>query len=254
MPNNVIEIVNKIGKDEEIPDMIHFCNIHKEPILDDLYGDVESQDDSSCASDKSWDMPKDGGEIDQKNIVYNDAVDDGKIDDLNEEDTIHLKDGLANNNNNNNNIKHVGVINQQDEHQNHFGAANNNLKPQNNHFEGTNEHDQDDNDEGQDQGEDNNKHSQTSEDERLYPDDNDNDNDLNDNQQNDYNSPGDWANEPELDNSDDDSEHDPNDIGQPEDAVTISRRSHTMNTQNRLGNVVRGLLSVNNDTGLDGLH
>ena len=47
-------------------------------------------------------MPKDGGEIDQKNIVYNDAVDDNEIDDLNKEDTLHFKDGLANNNNNNN--------------------------------------------------------------------------------------------------------------------------------------------------------
>ena len=57
-------------------------------------------------------MPKDGNKIDQKNIVYDDAVNDDKINDLNKEDTLHLKDGLANNNNNNNNnTKHVGVIN-----------------------------------------------------------------------------------------------------------------------------------------------
>ena len=56
--------------------MIHSCNIHKESTLDDLYEDVKSQDDSSCASDESWDMPKNGDEIDHKNIIYDDAVDD----------------------------------------------------------------------------------------------------------------------------------------------------------------------------------
>ena len=69
MPDNVIEVVNKIGKDEGIPDRIHFCNIHKVLNLDDWYGDVESQDGSTCASDESWGMPKDGGEIDQKNTI-----------------------------------------------------------------------------------------------------------------------------------------------------------------------------------------
>ena len=46
---------------------IHFRNIHKESTLDDLYGDVDSQDDSSCASDKVWNMLK-KGEIDQEKI------------------------------------------------------------------------------------------------------------------------------------------------------------------------------------------
>ena len=50
-------------------------------------------------------MPKDGGEIDQKNIVYDDAVNDDENDDLDDKDALHLNDGLANNNNNNNNIK-----------------------------------------------------------------------------------------------------------------------------------------------------
>ena len=78
-----------------------------------MYEDVESYDDSSCSSNESWDIPKDNSEIDQKNIVYNDAVDDDEIDDLNNKDAIHLNDGLANNNNNNNNnkkIKQVEVI------------------------------------------------------------------------------------------------------------------------------------------------
>ena len=55
-------------------------------------------------------MPK-NGEIDLQNIVYNDAVINDEIDDLDNKDALHLNDGLANNNNNNNNnIKHVGVI------------------------------------------------------------------------------------------------------------------------------------------------
>ena len=58
MPGNVIDAVNKMREDEGIPDGIHFCNIYKESNLDDLYGDIESQDDSSCASDESWDMSK----------------------------------------------------------------------------------------------------------------------------------------------------------------------------------------------------
>ena len=133
MPDNVIEVMNKMGIDEEMPDRIHFSSIHKELTLDDLYGDVESQDDSSCASDKSWDMPKDCGQIDQRTVVYDYAVNDDKIDNLKKEDALHLQNGLTNNNNannnNNNNIKHGGVINQQDKQQNHFGAANNNLQP-----------------------------------------------------------------------------------------------------------------------------
>ena len=34
IPDNVIDVVNKIGEDEGIPNVIHFCNIHKESSLD----------------------------------------------------------------------------------------------------------------------------------------------------------------------------------------------------------------------------
>ena len=116
MPDNVINVVNQMGEDKGMPNGIVFCNTLKESNLDDMYGDVDSQDDSSCASDKSWDMSKEGGQEDQKNIVYNDAVDDDEIDDLNKEDVRHLRDGLADNNNDdenndNNYIEHGGVIN-----------------------------------------------------------------------------------------------------------------------------------------------
>ena len=95
MSDNVIDILNKMGEDKGMPNGIHFCNIHKESTLDDLYKDIESQDDRSCVSVsyESWDIPNNGGEIDQKNIVYNDAVNDDEIDDL-DNDPFHLNDGL----------------------------------------------------------------------------------------------------------------------------------------------------------------
>ena len=62
--------------------------------------------------------------------MYDNAVDDDKIDDLNKEDVLHLRDDLADNNNDNDNdnnyIEHGEVINQQNKEENHFGGANNN--------------------------------------------------------------------------------------------------------------------------------
>jgi len=66
MPDNVIEVVNQMRKDEGMPDGTVFRNILKESTLDDMYGDGNLQDDNSCASDKSLNMSKDGGQIDQK--------------------------------------------------------------------------------------------------------------------------------------------------------------------------------------------
>ena len=37
MPDDVIEVVNQMEKDEGMPDGIMFCNILKEPNLDDMY-------------------------------------------------------------------------------------------------------------------------------------------------------------------------------------------------------------------------
>ena len=47
-------------------------------------------------------MWKDGGQEDQKSIMYNDAVDDNKVDDLNK-DLLHLCDRLGDNINDGNN-------------------------------------------------------------------------------------------------------------------------------------------------------
>ena len=102
MSDDVIKVVNQIGEDDRSPDGIVFCNIHKELTVDNMYGDVDSQDNSSCASDKSWNMWKDGGQEDQKIIMYDDDVDDNEVDDLNE-DLLHLRNGLRDNINNGNN-------------------------------------------------------------------------------------------------------------------------------------------------------
>ena len=67
-----------------------------------MYSNVDSQDDSSCASDKSWDMKKDGGQDDDTNIVYYDDIEQDEINDLNE-DILHLCNGLGDNINNANN-------------------------------------------------------------------------------------------------------------------------------------------------------
>ena len=101
MPDDIIEVVNQIGEIDGLPNGIVFCNILKEPTIDDMYRDINSQDNSSCASNKSWNMPKYGGQVDQKNIVYNDAVDNDKIDNLNK-DGLDLQNGLGDNINNGN--------------------------------------------------------------------------------------------------------------------------------------------------------
>ena len=89
VPDDVIKVVNQMGEDDGSPNGIVFRNILKESTLDDMYGDVNPDNNSSCASNKSWDMAKDGGQEDQKNIVYDDAVDCDKINYLND-DGLHL--------------------------------------------------------------------------------------------------------------------------------------------------------------------
>ena len=38
----VINVVSKMWKEEGMPNGIHFCILHKESILGDLYGDIDS--------------------------------------------------------------------------------------------------------------------------------------------------------------------------------------------------------------------
>ena len=105
------------------------CNVHMESTVEDMYGNVYSQDDSSCTFDKSWDMKKDDGQEDQKNIVCDDDMDQDGINDLNE-DLLHLCNGLEDNINNTNNklacIEQGGIVNEHKGQGNHFGNVNNN--------------------------------------------------------------------------------------------------------------------------------
>ena len=246
MSDNIIDVMNKLGEEEGIPNRIYFCNIHKESTLDDLYGDIDSQDDSSCASNESWDMPK-NGEIDLKKIKFDNAVNDDEVDNLDNEDTLRLNDGLANNNNNNNNnndnnnnnnnnnnndndndndndnIEHIVIINQQDKQQNHVGIPNNNLQPENDHFKGLGEHHPDDNEEG----ENNNEHVHILDDDKSDTDYKANGNNLNDNQQYGFDSQGDFGSELKNNDSDKDSEPGQDEIDQSEDPVSLSRH-HNM--------------------------
>ena len=106
MPDDMISIVNQMGVDDGSPEGIIFCNIHKVLTMEDLYEDVNSQDNSSCASGKSSDMKKDGGQEDNKNIVYGGNMELDEINDLNE-DLLHLSNGLGDNiNDANNNLQY----------------------------------------------------------------------------------------------------------------------------------------------------
>ena len=102
MPDNVIEVVNQMGENDGSLEGMVFCNIYKEITVEDMYDNDDSQDDSSCASDKSWDMKKDGGQDEDKNIVFDDDTEQDEINDLNK-DLLHLRNRLGDNINDANN-------------------------------------------------------------------------------------------------------------------------------------------------------
>ena len=52
MPDNVIQVVNDLGEQDDMPTGIEFLNIHKESTLADLFADEDLNDDDSNASDK----------------------------------------------------------------------------------------------------------------------------------------------------------------------------------------------------------
>ena len=102
MPDNVIKIINQMGEDDGSPEGIVFRNIHKILTVEDLYPNINSQDNSNNASDTSWDVKKYGSQDDNKNVVYDDDVEYDEIDDLNK-DLLHLRNGLGDNINDANN-------------------------------------------------------------------------------------------------------------------------------------------------------
>ena len=140
----------------------------------------------------------------------------------------------------NNNIDHIGVIDQQNEQQNHVGVPDNNLQPQNDRFGGIGEHHSDANDDN----ENDNKHIHISDDDGSNTDYNGNGNNSNDSQQHSSDSQGDLGSESEDINIDDNSESSQYEIDQSEDPVSLSRHHST----------IGGLLNRGNNTGLDGSH
>ena len=99
MAEDIAVVVNEIGEREGIPDGIQFHNIHYESTLSDLYtNEVGHRDDNSCASDGNW-KDKKKPERDM-NLVADMDIDDDEleeIDDLGNEDELHLNDRLADN-------------------------------------------------------------------------------------------------------------------------------------------------------------
>ena len=53
MPDDVVEVINRIWEDDGSPEQIVFRNIHKVLTVEDLYPDVDSQDNSDNDSDTS---------------------------------------------------------------------------------------------------------------------------------------------------------------------------------------------------------
>ena len=62
MPDNVIEVVNDLEKQDDMSSGIEFRNIHHKSTLADLFADKDLNDDNSNASDKDWGLNKNPGE------------------------------------------------------------------------------------------------------------------------------------------------------------------------------------------------
>ena len=79
MPDDVIKVVNDMGRQERMPDGIQFHNIHHESTLSDLYADEDNSDcESSCASDKDYSEKK-KPEVDLQKVPYDNDLDDDEV-------------------------------------------------------------------------------------------------------------------------------------------------------------------------------
>ena len=97
MAEDIVEVVNEMGKQEGMTDRIQFHNIHHKSTLSDLFVDEVGQDDvNSCASDNDWKDRK-NPQVDLKNFVADVGIDDDEVNDLDDEDALHLNDRLAGN-------------------------------------------------------------------------------------------------------------------------------------------------------------
>ena len=94
MPDNVIKIVNDLGRQDGMPSGIDFRNIHHKSTLADSFADKNFKDDNSNASGNDWGLNK-NPEVDLQKIIIDDHVDDTEVQDLNiaNEDILDLYDG-----------------------------------------------------------------------------------------------------------------------------------------------------------------
>ena len=117
MAEDIVEVVNEMGKQEGMPDGIQFHNIHHESTLSDLFPNKVGHGDYSCASDNNQQKRK-NPELDLKSLIADvDMDDDGN-------------DGLADNEDT---ADDEGQRKQDNQHD-HFGSPIEN-KEQRNHFE-----------------------------------------------------------------------------------------------------------------------
>ena len=99
MAEDIVTLVNEMGEREGMPGGIQFQNIHYESTLSDLYAnEVCHNDNNIYASDDNWEDIK-KPEPDVK-LVADMDIDDDELEDINDlcnEDELHLNDGLADN-------------------------------------------------------------------------------------------------------------------------------------------------------------
>ena len=117
MAEDIVEVVNEMGKQEGIPDKIQFHNIHHESTLSDLYADEVGQDDNSCPSDNNWKNRK-NPEVDLKNLIAGVGIDNDEVDDLDDKEALHLNDAFGDIEDTTND----GVQHDQDNQQHNFGG------------------------------------------------------------------------------------------------------------------------------------
>ena len=211
-----------------------FRNIHKVLFVEDLYPNVDSQNNSNNASDTSWDKKKYGSQDDHKNILYYDEMEYDEIDDLNK-DFLHLHNGLGDNINDANNklqyIEEGEILNEDKGQRNKYTntknipLANNIPLAQNEHFGGAN--DKENNNENPNH--DRNNHNPVSKDgggDSESYDDYNNSGDKSENNHETNNYP-----EDEVDNDDniaesEDDDQDTNDVDQPKEVTgQVKRRN-----------------------------
>ena len=78
MTKDIINIVNEMGRKEEISDATQFQNMHCKSSISDLYAyEVGHDNDDRYASDKDWtDKTKHKDDV---KLIYNMNIDDDKL-------------------------------------------------------------------------------------------------------------------------------------------------------------------------------